>query len=93
MSPMDAFFAASRDGDLKLVEFMCKSGKVVPNISDVQGVTALHWASMNDQLSVGRYLLLNGVDANVQGGDLCATPVHCAAKLIYSYFGGVIKSK
>ncbi|EMR10023.1 hypothetical protein PNEG_01777 [Pneumocystis murina B123] len=64
---------------------MCKSGEVMPNISDDQGVTALHWASISDQLNVGRYLLLNGVDVNVQGGELCATPVHWAAKKGHVY--------
>ncbi|KTW25902.1 hypothetical protein T552_03176 [Pneumocystis carinii B80] len=79
-SSLDVFFDASRRGDLNLIEYMCGSGEIMANISDDQGVTALHWASINDQLNVGRYLLLNGVDVNVQGGELCATPVHWAAK-------------
>ncbi|CCJ30506.1 unnamed protein product [Pneumocystis jirovecii] len=80
ISPLDMFFMASKQGNLDLIEHMCKSGEIMPNVLDDQGVTALHWASINDHVDVVRYLVLNGVDVNAQDGEFHATPLHWAAK-------------
>ncbi|KAG4304076.1 hypothetical protein PORY_002440 [Pneumocystis oryctolagi] len=80
MCSLDLFFMAAKQGDLDLIEKMCKLGEIMPNVQDDQGVTALHWASINDHINVGRYLILNGVDVNIQSGEFHATPLHWAAK-------------
>ncbi|KAG5519122.1 hypothetical protein PMAC_002210 [Pneumocystis sp. 'macacae'] len=79
-SLLDIFFMASKQGNLDLVEQMCRSGEIMPNVIDIQGVTALHWASINDHVDVVRYLVLNGADINAQDNEFHATPLHWAAK-------------
>ena len=44
------------------------------------GVTALHWAAINNHVAVARCLLEHGADVNAVGGDLQATPLLWAAR-------------
>ncbi|KAG5438995.1 hypothetical protein PCANB_002325 [Pneumocystis canis] len=79
-TPMELFFNAVKEGDLNLIEKMYKFQEITLDVSDDQGVTALHWASIYDRMNVGRYLILNGMDVNVQDDYFHATPLHWAAK-------------
>lgn len=55
-------------------------GKINVNERDSQDVTPLHWAAINAQIPVCRWLLDNGAEVDPVGGDLRATPLQWAAR-------------
>ncbi|CDZ96517.1 palmitoyltransferase akr1 [Phaffia rhodozyma] len=72
--------SAAQRGDVQTMDRLVKSGKASVNERDDQNVTSLHWAAINAQLGVCRYLLENGADVDPIGGDLLATPLQWAAR-------------
>lgn len=83
-----AFMTASQGGDLALISELISTKRVTANDSFTDGVTALHWACINNQLAIVEYLITNPysqADPNIRGGDLNATPLHwaCRQGLIY----------
>ncbi|ORY76495.1 hypothetical protein BCR35DRAFT_252388, partial [Leucosporidium creatinivorum] len=53
---------------------------VSANDRDAQGITALHWAAINNHLLACKLLLERGAEVDAVGGDLMATPLHWAAR-------------
>lgn len=49
---------------------------------DPQGITALHWASINNHVLASKFLLESGAEVDAIGGDLSATPLHWAARYV-----------
>ena len=47
---------------------------------DEQDVTPLHWAAINAQMTICRFLLDEGAEVDAIGGDLKATPLQWAAR-------------
>lgn len=84
---LDRYFVACQRGDLKTVKEMIEGGVI--NINEdhdnVEKVTGLHWASINNRLSVVDYLVQNGADVNAKAGNLNAPPLHWAARYGYVY--------
>lgn len=75
---------AAQEGNLtKVKQLTSTTCGVNDTFSD--GITALHWACLNNRLTVVKYLCENGADSNAIGGDLKASPLHWAARngLVY----------
>lgn len=80
------FMVATQSGELEVVTELVDSGTIEDvNETFSDGITALHWACINNRLSVVKYLCRNGADPNQIGGDLNATPLHWACRngLVY----------
>lgn len=60
---------------------------VTANDRDAQNITALHWAAINNQVLACKILLENGAEVDALGGDLNATPLHWAARLVCHFEG------
>lgn len=84
---LDRYFRACQKGDLKTVKEMIGSGLI--NINEdydpVEKVTGLHWASINNRLSIVAFLVASGADVNAKAGALHAPPLHWAARYGYVY--------
>lgn len=50
------------------------------NQLDDEGVSLLHWAAINNRMSIVRYLLSKGASVDRLGGHLAATPLHWAIR-------------
>lgn len=82
------FMAACQEGQLDTVKELISSRQVAASDTFSLNVTALHWAAINNRLSVVKYLMENEhsvADANARGGNLNATPLHWACRngLVY----------
>lgn len=82
------FMSACQVGDLDTVKDLISSKKVSASDTFSEGVTGLHWAAINNRLSVVKYLMENEYskgDPNAIGGNLRATPFHwaCRTGLVY----------
>lgn len=73
-------FSASQRGDLGLVKQLVESGQATVNDRDPQNISPLHWAAINAHLALCRYLLEQGAEVDVVGGELMATPLQWAAR-------------
>ena len=51
-----------------------------PNDRDPDGVTLLHWASINNRVNIAEFLIERGADVDAVGGDLRSAPVHWAVR-------------
>ncbi|KAJ9106106.1 hypothetical protein QFC21_001248 [Naganishia friedmannii] len=73
----------SQAGDLPSLHALKQSGNLTEetvNSRDEQGVTALHWAAINNHVAVCRFLLELGAEIDPVGGELKATPLMWAAR-------------
>lgn len=84
---LERYFIACQKGDLKTVREMIDSGSINVNEDHdpVEKVTGLHWASINNRLSIVAYLISSGADVNAKAGALHAPPLHWAARYGYVY--------
>jgi len=73
---------AAQSGDLSGLHALLPEGvdEGVANETDGQGITALHWAAINNNYQVCKLLLERGANVDAVGGDLSATPLHWAAR-------------
>lgn len=88
LAEWDSFVAACQSGELPKVRELISSGAVLATDSCEEGITGLHWAAINNRLSVVKYLVENEysrADVNCLGGALLATPLHwaCRGGLVY----------
>lgn len=63
---------------------LIESGQAKATDRDAQNITPLHWAAINAQLAACRYLLEQGAEVDALGGDLVATPMQWAARLVFT---------
>lgn len=75
----------SRIGALEHIQKMIDTGKYKANYQDAEGITPLHWAAINNQYAVCKYLLENGANVNARGGDSNATAAMWAAQRCHFY--------
>jgi hypothetical protein len=54
--------------------------RVTANDLDGQGIPALNWAAINNQVLACKFLLERGANVDAIGGDLSATALHWAAR-------------
>ncbi|KAI5475300.1 Palmitoyltransferase AKR1 [Pseudohyphozyma bogoriensis] len=87
--PLPQLHAAAQTGDVQLIrELLTPSDepssstavRADVNDKDPQGISALHWAAINNHLLVCKFLLEQGAEVDARGGDLDATPLHWAAR-------------
>lgn len=84
---LERYQVACQKGDLETVKEMVGGGLIdlSKDHDDGEGVTGLHWASINNRLSIVDYLLASGADVNARAGTLHAPPIHWAARYGYVY--------
>lgn len=84
---LERYLVACQKGDLATVKELIESGLVDINEDHdkIEEVTGLHWASINNRLSVVAYLVSRGADINAKAGTLHAPPLHWAARYGYVY--------
>ena len=75
----------ARLGAFEHIQKMIESGKVDAKYQDDEGITPLHWAAINNQYAVCKYLIEQGADVNVKGGESRATPAMWAAQRCHFY--------
>ncbi|KAJ9660771.1 palmitoyltransferase akr1 [Neophaeococcomyces mojaviensis] len=75
----------ARIGALEHIQNMVQSGKYKANYQDDEGITPLHWAAINNQYAVCKYLLENGAEVNAKGGESNATAAMWAAQKCHFY--------
>ena len=76
---INSLIQAVQYGDIRNVkEFI--SGRTSPNTTDADGCSLLHWAAINNRVSIALYLIERGADVNIQGGLLSETPLHWAIR-------------
>ena len=78
------FMRACQEGDLQCVRDLITEGHIGANDTLEDGITGLHWAAINNRLSVVKYLIENDrskSDPNIKGGELEATPLHWACHI------------
>ncbi len=70
---------AAQRGDLEAVRSLLKDG-ADPNAAQADGMTALHWAAMKDQVEIAQVLLYAGATVKTTTRLGGYTPVHLAAR-------------
>ncbi|ORY70034.1 ankyrin repeat-containing domain protein [Pseudomassariella vexata] len=70
----------ARIGDISAMEKMFESTEYDATYTDDEGITPLHWAAINNQYAMSKYLIEKGADINKKGGDSVATPLQWAAQ-------------
>lgn len=56
------------------------------NDIDAQGATALHYATLSNNDVCVKYLIDKGAIVDAPAGDLKATPLHWASRLVFLFF-------
>jgi len=51
-----------------------------PTCAKIENVTALHWAAINNHVTIAQYLLDNGAQVDATGGDLVSTALQWAVR-------------
>lgn len=89
-SVTDQFIAASQRGDVELLTELLpqikeESGDEFGKLTDKDGVSPIHWASLNNRIDAVDFLIDSKFDADISGGDLGATPILWASRygLVY----------
>lgn len=75
----------ARLGALEHIQKMIQDGVYDIKYKDEEGITPLHWAAINNQYTVCKYLLEQGADVNAQGGESHATAAMWAAQRCHFY--------
>jgi palmitoyltransferase ZDHHC13/17 len=75
----------ARIGAIEHIQKMLESKKVDPKYADEEGITPLHWAAINNQYAVCKYLIEQGADVNQKGGESGATAAMWAAQRCHFY--------
>ncbi|KAK4704778.1 hypothetical protein P7C70_g1431, partial [Phenoliferia sp. Uapishka_3] len=88
--PLPPLHVAAQAGDLAtLHQLLAPTDGTLPQAKatdlDPQGITALHWASINNHVLASKFLIESGADVDAVGGDLSATPLHWAARSGHLY--------
>ncbi|KAJ1920506.1 palmitoyltransferase akr1 [Tieghemiomyces parasiticus] len=78
--PMPEMHRAAQLGDLVLAAEITSRDPAAPTEADPQGITALHWAAINDHIPFARMLLDHGANPNAVSQDLRASPLHWACR-------------
>ncbi|KAK2624828.1 hypothetical protein QTJ16_006021 [Diplocarpon rosae] len=84
-SPEEDIMQLARLGDIQGVEKLYASGKFDASFCDAEGITPLHWAAINNQYAMCKFLLDAGADVNKKGGESVATPAMWAAQRCHYY--------
>ncbi|KAK0368554.1 hypothetical protein CLIM01_14088 [Colletotrichum limetticola] len=75
----------ARVGDVPAMEKLFESGEYDATFTDDEGITPLHWAAINNQYAMCKFLIDNGAEINKKGGESIATPLQWAAQRCHYY--------
>ncbi|KAI9702573.1 MAG: palmitoyltransferase akr1 [Candelina mexicana] len=75
----------ARMGEVGAIQKLFETGKFDAKYQDGEGITPLHWAAINNQYAVCKYLLDSGAEVNTKGGESVATPAMWAAQRCHYY--------
>ncbi|KKK26099.1 putative palmitoyltransferase (SidR) [Aspergillus ochraceoroseus] len=75
----------ARIGEIPVMQKMFDDKKFTANHRDEEGITPLHWAAINNQYAMCKFLIDNGADVNAKGGESVATPAMWAAQRCHYY--------
>ncbi|PKS10148.1 hypothetical protein jhhlp_001898 [Lomentospora prolificans] len=75
----------ARVGDVPTMEKLFESGEYDATYTDDDGITPLHWAAINNQYAMCKFLVDHGAEVNKKGGDSVATPLQWAAQRCHYY--------
>ncbi|KAK7989767.1 NAD binding domain of 6-phosphogluconate dehydrogenase-domain-containing protein [Apiospora arundinis] len=70
----------ARVGDIPAMEKLFEQSDYDATFTDDEGITPLHWAAINNQFGMVKFLLEKGADINKKGGESVATPLQWAAQ-------------
>ncbi|VDM54286.1 unnamed protein product [Angiostrongylus costaricensis] len=80
---------ACQKGNLEGLESALEEG-VSPNARDVDGCSLLHWAAINNRVTIVQRLLELGADPNVVGGLLVSSPLHWACRVGHTFSSALL---
>ena len=75
----------ARLGEVQAIQKLIESGAFDIKYKDEESITPLHWAAINNQYAVCKYLLEAGANVNAKGGESVATPAMWAAQRCHTY--------
>ncbi|BAE65354.1 ankyrin repeat protein [Aspergillus flavus] len=75
----------ARIGEVPAMQRLFDEKKFSANHKDEEGITPLHWAAINNQYAMCKFLLDSGADVNAKGGESVATPAMWAAQRCHYY--------
>lgn len=75
----------ARVGDIVAMEKLFETGDYDATYCDDEGITPLHWAAINNQYAMCKFLIDKGAPINKKGGDSVATPLQWAAQRCHYY--------
>ncbi|KAG5297717.1 palmitoyltransferase akr1 [Histoplasma ohiense] len=75
----------ARLGEIAAIQKLFESGKFNARYADEEGITPLHWAAINNQYALCKFLLESGADVNAKGGESVATAAMWAAQRCHYY--------
>lgn len=71
---------AAQYGHLERCRHLVETEGANVSLSDSEGITPLHWASINNRFAVASYFIQKGANVNAVGGELQSAPIHWAAR-------------
>ncbi|ETS80440.1 Palmitoyltransferase AKR1 [Pestalotiopsis fici W106-1] len=78
--PQEDIMQLARLGNIQAMEKLFEKGDFDATYSDDEGITPLHWAAINNQYAMVKFLIEKGADINKKGGESVATPLQWAAQ-------------
>ncbi|KAM4057272.1 ankyrin repeats (3 copies) domain-containing protein [Hirsutella rhossiliensis] len=83
--PASDIMQLARVGDVGAMEKLFESGEYDATFVDDEGITPLHWAAINNQYAMCKFLLEHGAEINRKGGESVATALQWAAQRCHYY--------
>ncbi|KAL1887652.1 palmitoyltransferase akr1 [Ceratocystis pirilliformis] len=75
----------ARVGDVAAMERLFETGNYDGTYHDDEGITPLHWAAINNQYAMCKFLIDHGTEINRKGGESVSTPLQWAAQRCHYY--------
>ncbi|KAI9893451.1 MAG: palmitoyltransferase akr1 [Vezdaea aestivalis] len=75
----------ARLGEIGAIQKLYDSGKFDIHYKDEENITPLHWAAINNQYALCKYLIEAGAEVNIKGGESVATPAMWATQRCHTY--------
>ncbi|KAK0737167.1 hypothetical protein B0T21DRAFT_286257 [Apiosordaria backusii] len=83
--PQSDIMQMARTGDVHGMEKLFENGDYDATYTDDEGITPLHWAAINNQYAMCKFLIERGAEINRKGGESVATPLQWAAQRCHYY--------
>ncbi|KAI9803284.1 MAG: hypothetical protein M1825_002075 [Sarcosagium campestre] len=80
----------ARLGEIGPIKNLFDSGKFDIQYKDDEGITPLHWAAINNQYALCKFLIDAGSDINAKGGESAATPIMWATQRGHYYIANLL---